>query len=264
MDTRQPKGTPHGQAVRPHLCLRPSSLRELRLRDAVRRHGRDWPGHRRGSAARRLSACPHPPRAALGCRRRHAAGGHRRHPASLRHARGDGPNGGTREARPQDRLHPHHLRHAHHHGRPDGLLPQARAERGGDPHRRLGRDPRPRHRARVRCGAYALAHAGGDVARRRRRGAAALGGGGDREHQRPGDHARQQAPREARSEGLARLPLRRALRLLDAQLPAARLSRRGRARPRPPTSAPTISTASSAPTPSTSVRSSTASASSMF
>jgi nitrate/nitrite transport system substrate-binding protein len=46
---------------------------------------------------------------------------------------------------------------------------------------------------------------------------------GGREHQRPGDHARHEAQGQARSEVLEGLQVRGALRLLDAQLPAALL-----------------------------------------
>ena len=46
---------------------------------------------------------------------------------------------------------------------------------------------------------------------------------GDREHQRPGDHARDQAQGQARSEEVEGLQVRGAVRLLDAQLPAALL-----------------------------------------
>ena len=86
---------------------------------------------------------------------------------------------------------------------------------------------------------------------------------GDREHQRPGHHARRQAQGQARSQDLEGLQVRRAVRLLDAQLSAALLRGRARAstptptsrsapcrRPRWwPTCAPTTSTASSAPDP---------------
>jgi hypothetical protein len=54
----------------------------------------------------------------------------------------------------------------------------------------------------------------------------------DREHQRPGDHPGDEAQGQARSEGLEGLQVRRAVRLLDAQLPAALLRGRARARSR--------------------------------
>ena len=60
----------------------------------------------------------------------------------------------------------------------------------------------------------------------------ALHHAGGREHQRPGDHARGQAQGQARSEGLEGLQVRRSVRLLDAQLSAALLSRRARHRSR--------------------------------
>ena len=86
---------------------------------------------------------------------------------------------------------------------------------------------------------------------------------GDREHQRPGHHACDQAQGQARSERLEGLQVRGAVRLLDAQLSAAVLCGRARASiPTPtsrsapcrrrkwwPTCAPTTSTASSAPDP---------------
>ena len=55
---------------------------------------------------------------------------------------------------------------------------------------------------------------------------------GGREHQRPGDHACDQAQGQARSEGLEGLQVRRSVRLFDAQLSAALLSRRARHRSR--------------------------------
>ena len=59
-----------------------------------------------------------------------------------------------------------------------------------------------------------------------------LHGAGDREHQRPGHHARDQAQGQARSERLEGHEVRGAVRLLDAQLSAALLSRRARHRSR--------------------------------
>ena len=47
--------------------------------------------------------------------------------------------------------------------------------------------------------------------------------GDDPEHQRPGDHAARQAQGQARPEALEGLQVRRAVRVLDAQLPAALL-----------------------------------------
>ena len=55
---------------------------------------------------------------------------------------------------------------------------------------------------------------------------------GDREHQRPGDHARDQAQGQARSEAVEGLQVRGAVRLFDAQLSAALLRRRARPRSR--------------------------------
>ena len=135
----------------------------------------------------------------------------------------------AREAEAQGRLHPDHLRHADHHGAPDGLLCQARPRRRGGEDRRLGGDPRQDAQQGIRRGAHALADAARHHARRRR-DAGALHHAGGREHQRPGDHARDQAQGQARSEDLEGLQVRGAVRLLDAQLPAA-LLRRG-ARPR--------------------------------
>ena len=57
--------------------------------------------------------------------------------------------------------------------------------------------------------------------------------GDDPEHQRPGDHAGDQAQGQARPEELEGLQVRRALRVLDAQLPAALL--RGRSTGSTPT-----------------------------
>ena len=96
---------------------------------------------------------------------------------------------------------------------------------------------------------------------RRRIEPGALHGAGDREHQRAGDHARHQAQGQARSEVVEGLQVRGAVRLLDAQLPAALLPRGSTgsirirtcrsARCRRPkwwrTCAPTTSTASSVP-----------------
>ena len=53
---------------------------------------------------------------------------------------------------------------------------------------------------------------------------------GDREHQRAGDHARHEAQGQARPEGLEGHEIRHSVRLFDAQLPAALLSRRERHR----------------------------------
>ena len=60
----------------------------------------------------------------------------------------------------------------------------------------------------------------------------ALHHAGGREHQRPGDHAGGQAQGQAQPEGLEGLQVRRSVRLLDAQLSAALLSRRARHRSR--------------------------------
>ena len=116
------------------------------------------------------------------------------------------------------------------------------------------------HQQGIRRRAHALADAARHHARRRLQ-PDPLHDAGGREHQRPGDHARHQAQGQARSEGLEGLQVRRAVRLLDAQLSAALLSRRARPRSRTPTSrsarcrrrkwspicAPTTSTASSRP-----------------
>ena len=135
----------------------------------------------------------------------------------------------AREEGPESRLHPDHLRHADHHGAPDGLLFEAGAERRSDQDRRLGGDPRQDAEQGIRRSPHAVADADRHHARRRlERGA--LHGAGDREHQRPGDHAVGQAQGQARSEELEGLQVRRPLRLLDAQLPAALLSRRARHR----------------------------------
>ena len=77
------------------------------------------------------------------------------------------PRRRAREEGPQGRLHPHHLRHAHHHGAPDGLLHQARAQRGGGEDRRLGGHPRQDPQQGIRRGAHALADAAGHHAGRR-------------------------------------------------------------------------------------------------
>ena len=182
---------------------------------------------------------------------------------------------GAREEGPQGRVHPDHLRHAHHHGAPDGLLHQARPERGGGEDRRLGRDPRQDAQQGIRRRAHALADAARDHAGRRLQ-SDPLHDAGGREHQRPGHHAHRQAQGQARSQDLEGLQVRGALRLLDAQLPACATtwpstastptptSRSAPSRRRRwwPTCAPTTSTASSAPIPSTSAPSTTASASS--
>ena len=145
-------------------------------------------------------------------------------PRGLRPGRGAGEEG------PQGRLHPHHLRHPHHHGPSDGLLFEARPQRRSGEDGRLGGDPRQVAGQGIRRRAHALADAARHFAGRRLE-SGAVDDAGDREHQRSGDHARQQAQGQAQPEGLEGLPLRRAVRLLDAQLPAALL--RGRAWPRP-------------------------------
>ena len=132
---------------------------------------------------------------------------------------------------PQGRLHPDHLRHADHHGGADGVLRQERAQRRSHQDRRLGRHSRQDHQQGIRRGPHAVA----DAARHhhgRRLQSAALHHAGGREHQRPGDHAVGQAQGQAQSEGLEGFQVRRAIRLLDAQLPAALLSRRARHRSR--------------------------------
>ena len=110
----------------------------------------------------------------------------------------------AREEGPQGRLHPDHLRDADHHGAPDGLLYQARAERRGDQDRGLGGDPRQDAEQGIRRRAHALADAARDHARRRLE-PDALHGAGDREHQRAGDHARRSSTRTSaiRSPGRA-------------------------------------------------------------
>ena len=137
---------------------------------------------------------------------------------------------GAGEEGPQGRVHPDHLRHAHHHGAPDGLLHQARAQRGGGEDRRLGRHPRQDPQQGIRRRPHALADAARHHAGRRLQPDPLHHAGGG-EHQRPGHHARHQAQGQARSQELEGLQVRRAVRLLDAQLPAALL--RGRARHRP-------------------------------
>ena len=59
-----------------------------------------------------------------------------------------------------------------------------------------------------------------------------LRGAGDREHQRAGHHACHEAQGQARSEGLEGHEVRHSVRLFDAQLSAALLSRRARPRSR--------------------------------
>ena len=137
----------------------------------------------------------------------------------------------AREEGPQGRLHPDHLRDADHHGAADGLLCQARPQRRGDQDRRLGGDPRQDAQQGIRRRPHAVADAARDHARRRLE-SDPLHDAGGREHQRPGDHARDQAQGQARSEVLEGLQVRGAVRLLDAQLPAALLRRRARHRSR--------------------------------
>ena len=137
----------------------------------------------------------------------------------------------AREEGPQGRLHPDHLRDADHHGAPDGLLYEARPQRRSDQDRRLGGDPRQDPQQGIRRRAHAVADAARDHARRRLE-SDPLHDAGDREHQRPGDHARDQAQGQARSEVLEGLQVRGAVRLLDAQLSAALLPRRARPRSR--------------------------------
>ena len=124
-----------------------------------------------------------------------------------------------------------HLRDAHHHGAPDGLLYQARTQRGGDQDRRLGGDPRQDVEQGIRRRAHALADAARDIARHRLK-PDPLHDAGGREHQWPGDHARDQTQGQARSEVMEGLQVRGALRLFDAQLPSALLRRRKRPRSR--------------------------------
>ena len=95
----------------------------------------------------------------------------------------------------------------------------------------LGGDPRQDAQQGIRRRAHALADAARDHAGRRLE-ADPLHHAGGREHQRPGDHARDQAQGQARPEAVEGLQVRRAVRLLDAQLPAALLPRRARPRPR--------------------------------
>ena len=87
------------------------------------------------------------------------------------------------------------------------------------------------HQQGIRRGAHAVADADRDHARRRLE-SDALHDAGGREHQRPGDHARDQAQGQARSEVVEGLQVRGAVRLFDAQLSAALLSRRARPRSR--------------------------------
>ncbi len=61
---------------------------------------------------------------------------------------------------------------------------------------------------------------------------------GDREHQRPGDHPGHEAQGQPRPDQVEGHEVRHPVRLLDAQLPAALLPGRGRARPRPRRAAP--------------------------
>ena len=96
--------------------------------------------------------------------------------------------GRDREEGPQGRLHSDHLRDPDHHGAPDGLLLQARAQRRGDQDRRLGGHPRQDAQQGIRRRPHALADAARDHARRRL-DADSLHHAGGREHQRPGDHA---------------------------------------------------------------------------
>ena len=131
----------------------------------------------------------------------------------------------------QGRLHPDHLRDADHHGRTARLLRQARPQRRGGQDRRLGRDPRQDHQQGIRRRPHAGADADRDLAGPRRAGDP-VHGAGDREHQRPGHHAGHEAQGQARSEGLEGHEVRHSVRLLDAQLSAALLSRRARPRSR--------------------------------
>ena len=172
------------------------------------------------------------------------------------------PGRRAREEGPQGRLHPHHLRHADHHGAPDGLLHQARPQRGGGEDRRLGRDPRQDAEQGIRRGAHALADAAGDHAGRRLQPDPLHHAGGG-EHQRPGHHACHQAQGQARSRRPGRAsssPCRSTIRCTTiccattwpstASIPTP-TSRSAPCRRRRwwPTCAPTTSTASSAPDP---------------
>ena len=218
-------------------CAGPGRLRLRAPRHAGRARCGDRGLRRRASVARggvgrRARAVPRGSRAAAPSCARSAP--RRRSPPSRSSSRSArpprcSPRPRAGEEGPQGRLHPHHLRHAHHHGAPDGLLHQARPQRGGGEDRRLGRDPRQDPQQGIRRRAHALADAARHHAGRRLQ-PDPLHHAGGREHQRPGHHARRQAQGQARSQDLEGLQVRRALRLLDAQLPAALL--RGRARHR--------------------------------
>ena len=131
----------------------------------------------------------------------------------------------------QGRLHPDHLRDADHHGRAARLLFQARPQCRGGQDRRLGRGPRQDHQQGIRRGPHAGADADRDLARARR-AADSVRGAGDREHQRAGHHARDQAQGQARPQRLEGHEVRHSVRLFDAQLSVALLSRRARSRSR--------------------------------
>ena len=232
--------------------------------------------HRRvGGRARAVPRGSHAPRLPARGRRLHGARGHLA-VLPARHGHGGVRSSRrAREERPQGRLHPHHLRHAHHHGAPDGLLHQARPQRGGGEDRRLGGDPRQDPQQGIRRRAHALADAARHHAGRRLQPDPLHHAGGG-EHQRPGHHAQRQAQGQARSRRRGRAsssPCPSTIRCTTiccattwpstASTPTP-TSRSAPCRRRKwwPTCAPTTSTASSAPIPSTSARSTTASASS--
>ena len=135
----------------------------------------------------------------------------------------------AREEEPQDWFHPDHLRNAVDHGRSDGAVCRTGVERFADQDGRLGTGARPDAERRARCVALPVADAAGDF-----HGdgvvAAADAGGHDPERQRPGDHAGTEAQGQSRSEELEGFQVRHSVRVFDAQLPAAVLPRRVRAR----------------------------------
>ncbi len=115
---------------------------------------------------------------------------------------------------------------------PLGFYQEGRPERPAQQDGRLGADPRQDAQQGVRGLALPVADAAGDQHGRRLGGAADARGHGA-EHQRPGDHAGQQAQEQPRSEGLEGFQVRGAVRIFDAQLPAALLpGRSGRAESR--------------------------------
>ena len=108
---------------------------------------------------------------------------------------------------------------------PAGLLREAGPQRRAGQDGRLGADPRQDAQQGVRRHALPVADAAGHPLGLGSN-AHADARGHHPEHQRPGDHAGHQAQGQARPEEVEGLQVRRALRVLDAQLPAALL--RGR------------------------------------